>query len=369
MKPLALVCLALAALAGAPALAHKASDSYLSIDTGTRYDFEGRWDIGVIDLERIVGLDANADGRITWGELRTRAEAVMSHALGALTLQAGGRDCALVPGSLLVTSHAGENYASFDFGADCAGASGTLQVEYGLLFATDAGHRGFLRFGRDEHSQTAVLTPQRPAFTSGTGTPMLSGAADFLREGIHHILIGYDHIAFLVLLLLPGVLRRERGAWQPVERLPVALLDMARVVTAFTIAHSVTLTVAALGLVELPSKPVELAIAASVIVAGLHNIFPLRIAPRWGIAFGFGLIHGFGFASVLADLGAGDKLIVELAAFNIGVEIGQLAIACVLVPLVYALRTTRFYRRGVVPVTSLAVAALAGFWFFERALG
>lgn len=370
MRPFTLMLAALALLAAAPAGAHKASDSYLRIEAGKMHDYAGRWDIAVIDLERVVGLDADADGRITWRELRSRADAVMTHALGALTMQTAGGVCKLIPGALLVDSHAGEIYASFDFGADCAGATGELKLDYSLLFATDPGHRGFLRIDQGERTQSAILTPQRRAWSASEQTASsLSGAGDFLREGIHHILIGYDHIAFLVLLLLPSVLRRAGGAWQPVSRLPVALLDMTRIVTAFTLAHSVTLTIAALGLVVLPAQPVELAIAASVVIAGLHNLFPLRIAPRWAIALVFGLVHGFGFASVLADLGAGDKLIVELAAFNIGVEIGQLAIALALVPVAYALRKTRLYRRAIVPATSLAVAALAGFWFFERAVG
>ena len=147
-----------------------------------------------------------------------------------------------------------------------------------------------------------------------------------------------------------------------------ALWGVLRIVTAFTLAHSITLTLATLGVVSLPTRMVEATIAASVVVAALNNVFPLFTGRRWTVAFGFGLVHGFGFASVLADLGLPQgALALALVGFNLGVEAGQLAIVAVFLPLAYALRRTVLYRQGVRIAGSLSIAALAGVWFAERA--
>ncbi|MBC7943798.1 MAG: HupE/UreJ family protein, partial [Burkholderiales bacterium] len=156
--------------------------------------------------------------------------------------------------------------------------------------------------------------------------------------------------------------------WLAVQRFRLAFMDVFKIVTAFTIAHSITLSLAALGVLALPSRLIEAAIAASVFLAALNNLFPLVYGKRWLVAFVFGLIHGFGFASVLADLGLPqDELLIALVGFNLGVEAGQLAIVAVFLPIAYALRATRFYRNGVLLLGSLLIAALAALWFIERA--
>ena len=143
---------------------------------------------------------------------------------------------------------------------------------------------------------------------------------------------------------------------------------MLKVVTAFTLAHSITLSLAALGLISLPSRLVESAIAASVIFAALSNLRGAVELKRWVMAFVFGLIHGFGFASVLADLGLPQNaLVLALVGFNVGVEIGQLAIVAVFLPLAFLLRRTRFYQVAVLKGGSLIVALLATWWLVQRA--
>jgi hypothetical protein len=141
-------------------------------------------------------------------------------------------------------------------------------------------------------------------------------------------------------------------------------------VTAFTVAHSITLSLAALGVIDLPTRLVESVIAASIVVAALNNLRPLVTRRLWLVAFGFGLVHGFGFASVLADLGLPrDALVLALVGFNIGVELGQLAIVVLFLPLAFALRRTRFYRSWVMVGGSLVIALLALVWLVERAGG
>lgn len=134
------------------------------------------------------------------------------------------------------------------------------------------------------------------------------------------------------------------------------------------LAHSITLTLATLQVIALPSRWVESAIAVSVVVAALNNIFPAVLTRRWMAAFGFGLIHGFGFASVLADLELPQSvLLLALVGFNLGVEIGQMAIVAVFLPLAYAMRHSWFYRRLVLTVGSGVIVLIAAVWFAERA--
>ena len=189
-----------------------------------------------------------------------------------------------------------------------------------------------------------------------------------MLEGIWHIWIGFDHILFLVALLLPAVLVRQQRTWSPTPSLRAASVDVLKVVTAFTVAHSITLSLAVLGVVSLPARLVESVIAASVVIAALNNLRGTIDRKRWLMAFVFGLVHGFGFASVLADLGLPQgALALALVGFNVGVELGQLAIVAVFLPLAFLLRATSFYRVGVLRLGSLAVALLASWWFVQRA--
>lgn len=198
----------------------------------------------------------------------------------------------------------------------------------------------------------------------------LDTAWRYLTLGFTHILpLGFDHILFLLALLLPAVLWWQEGRWQPVMTLRLVVLDTAGIVTAFTLAHSLTLSLAVLGVLDLPSWLVETVIAFTIVLAALNNLLPVVTARRWLLAFVLGLIHGFGFASVLRELGLpNEALVLALASFNVGVEIGQLSFIMVALPLAFALRQTWAYRRLVLPVGSALVALLALIWCLERGL-
>ncbi len=367
-KSLALWLFALLLLAAAPALAHKPSDSYLTLrldDATPRL----QWDIALRDLEFALGLDADGDGTITWGELRTRQKAVAGYALARLRLsREGGGACALSVDTLLVDTHSDGAYAVLPIAAACP-AGGSLALDYRLFFDLDPTHRGLVKVAYPDRVETAVLSPEQPTLSLRGGVSAWRQFVDYWREGVWHIWIGFDHILFLLALLLPSVLWREGGRWRAAASFRGALGDVAGVITAFTVAHSITLAAAVLGWVALPSRLVESAIAATVVLAALNNLYPLVRGRRWVIAFALGLIHGFGFASVLADLGLpGEALALALVGFNLGVETGQLAIVAVFLPLAFVLRETWFYRRAALGLGSLAVAALALAWLLERSL-
>jgi hypothetical protein len=348
--------------------AHKPSDSYLTLTVeGNRV--AGQWDIALRDLDFAIGLDTNADGAITWGEVQARQKEIDAYALSRLQISGAGQACPLSATGHLIDDHTDGAYAVLRFDAHCPAIAGSLQVRYQLFFDIDPQHKGLLRLQYQGASITGIFSPENANQPFSLQAPSrLRQFLDYLREGIWHIWIGYDHILFLLALLLPAVAMREAGKWRPVPAFRPAFWSVLKIVTAFTVAHSITLTLATLGVISLPSRWVESTIAASVVIAALNNIFPLFRERRWVMAFLFGLIHGFGFASVLTDLGLPqDALVLALVGFNVGVEIGQLAIVTGFLPLIYLLRRSWVYSRVMLIGGSILIAILASIWFAERA--
>lgn len=204
-------------------------------------------------------------------------------------------------------------------------------------------------------------------------SPTLSGThqfATFLREGVHHILIGYDHLAFLLSLLLTAPLVMRKGRWRRAPSFRASFVHVLGIVTAFTVAHSVTLGLAALGWVTPSSRWVEAAIAASVLLAALNNLRPVLVRRLWVAGFLFGLVHGFGFAGVLQEVGLPeDARLVALLGFNLGVELGQVAVVALVLPVLFLLGRKPWYPRIAMPLASLAIAALAVYWLAQRVGG
>lgn len=354
---------------GSVSHAHKPSDSYLRI-TGGGELLTAEWDIALKDLEFLLGLDANQDGDITWGELKSQRDAVTAHALSRLRITADGIECKLQAKELMVTQHSDGSYAVLQLLTDASGHAETLKIEYSLLFEVDPTHRGLVLYNNGESASTHVLSPTEPELelqTSESG--LLNTFVTYVGEGVWHIWIGFDHILFLLSLLLPAVfvLKAEAKEWQPVEAFRPALHTVTKVVTVFTIAHSITLWLAVMEYVTIPSQFIEATIAFSIVVTALNNLYPILPFPSWVIAFAFGLIHGFGFANVLLDLGLSNVTLgVSLFGFNVGVELGQLAIVLIFLPFAYALRRTGFYKWVIFRFGSVAVALVALIWMYER---
>ncbi len=368
--------LLLAMLLQSPVWAHKPSDSYLTLRAGVSNNVEIRWDIALRDLDYVLQLDRDDNGDLTWGEVRQRASDITRLATERLSITSVGKPCNIVSAAdLQLDKHSDGTYAVLSLNAQCAVLSAPLKASYSLLFDVDPSHRGLVQwivpgatgepavtqalvFGTESAEQTLALTPVSAWQT----------LRQYAADGVWHIWVGYDHILFLLSLLLPAVLVRRAGQWDPAPTLKGSFVEVLKVVTAFTLAHSITLSLAAMQIISLPSRLVESVIAASVVIAALNNLRGTIDKKRWVMAFVFGLIHGFGFASVLADLGLPQgALVLALIGFNGGVEIGQLCIVAVFLPLAFWLRSTRFYRIGVLTGGSLIVALLASWWFIERA--
>ncbi len=355
-------------VASPPAWCHKSSDSFLNL-TVTGKHIVGRWDIALRDLEYALSLDIDGDGAITWFELRTRYEEIKNYAFTNLRVNSGSTKCIRQSGQLQVDHHTDGNYAVLNFNLDCSETVFELGIDYQLLFDLDPTHRGLVTINQDERNEFLVFSPENHyQIIDFSRTNRWQTFYPFIEEGIWHILIGYDHILFLLCLLFPSVVRKTATGWQANEHFSSTFWQVGKIVTAFTLAHSITLVLAVLQWVSLPSRLIESAIAFSVILVAVNNLYPFFSKRAWLVAFAFGLIHGFGFANVLTDLElAIGSLGISLLGFNLGVEIGQLAIVLIFLPVAFLLRHYWFYQRIVLFAGSQAILVLALVWFLQRA--
>ena len=350
--------------------AHKPSDSYLTIH-GDKPQLQGQWDIALRDLDYALGLDGNLDGNVEWGEVKAKHAEIVAYAFTHLKLVADGAPCPTKITDHKIDNHSDGTYAVIYFSADCPKAPEFLEIEYSLFFDLDKEHKGLLNLQSDGKARSAIFsdTDRKQKFQLAKPSKWKQ-FVDYLIEGIWHIWKGFDHILFLLSLLLPAVLVWNIDKWKSADGFKAAFIEVLKVVTAFTVAHSITLSLAALQIVNIPTWIAESAIAASVIVAALNNVFPIFHGRRWMVAFAFGLIHGFGFANVLAELGLPrSTLLIALVGFNLGVEVGQVAIVAVFLPIAFYLRDTWAYRKLVLVAGSLLIAIVASAWLVERVFG
>ncbi len=352
------------------AYAHKPSDAYLFITTGDA-SIDIRWDIALRDLDAGFDLDADGNRELTWGEVKAHFDEIDRYALSRLTIDDGRCVPKIVDHAL--DRHSDGAYLVLRLTAACKTVD-HLKIGYTLFTEMDPTHRGIAKvaFGAaapllvvlDPASGPVTLEGPVAAGAAGNDSPFAQG---FFPAGVHHILIGYDHVLFLICLLLPAVLVHRNGRWVAVDRWSEATRYVLVTVTAFTIAHTITLALAGLRIIELSPRLIEPAIAVTIIFTALGNIRTNRFRESAAMPFAFGLVHGFGFADVLheLDLPLG-QFVWALLRFNLGVEAGQLLIVSVaLVPL-YLLRRKPWYRsRVLVPVSLLAIG-IASVWFAER---
>jgi hydrogenase/urease accessory protein HupE len=234
-----------------------------------------------------------------------------------------------------------------------------LRISAPVLANLPRGHKQFLSVYDQEDRLLAdrmLSAESRDLTIDLRSTPANNKSAfGFLVLGIEHIVTGYDHLAFLLALLLAGgSLRRN-----------------AKIITSFTVAHSLTLALATLGLVNISPDVVEPVIAASVVFVGLENLVARRLTARWLVTFVFGLVHGLGFASALRELGirgAGARVAIPLLSFNLGVELAQIAIAAVVLPAVWRLEQRPAFALKHAPALSLLIVFAGIYWFLARTL-
>jgi hypothetical protein len=366
-----------AVLAIAPVVnAHNPDTSYARVFIRTNA-VAVRLTYDVFTLLNVANLDANSDQQVTRAELSRNLQSIEKFIRAAVSMEIDGqpadigelRDAAWPPdsGDAIAAKdwHTANGLIAFQFHRPVVSAPKELSLGFDIFDAFGQRHIVLGVFENNGRTHEVTFTRDEPdylydiAYAASGDTAVTaptvkqniwSALLRFLRLGVEHIFLGYDHICFLVALIVASRLR-----------------EVVKIVTAFTAAHSITLILAALKIVSLPVRLVECAIALTIVYVAIENLWTKPDARRWPLAFGFGLIHGFGFASVLSQLGLPAMGTIRcLLSFNVGVELGQLAIVLALVPAILALRRWR-HGKTVGLALSIAVALFGAGWFAERA--
>lgn len=366
-------------LAGDSAWAHSTGENYVWVNV-QEDRLEGRFEVRLEDLRSKLGVELSDEYERAAEQLQQVSPQIQAYIKDQFEIRAGERAIAyeFTETKLLEANFFG-HFAQFYYQTAPLSVPDVLQIRNALFFEDDSFHRSLLlveydkRFGKEYGAEATALIfspandTQDLDFTNIRG---LLSNKEFVWQGMLHIWIGIDHILFLVALLLPAVLVRTGQGWEPVASFRTAFWNTLKIVTVFTVAHSITLALAALEIVQLPSRLVESIIALSIILVALNNIFPKYREGTLLIIFVFGLFHGLGFASVMGQLPFRmQDLVWVLIAFNVGVEIGQIAIVAIIVPLFYWMREQDFYQRVVPQYGSLVLATIAAYWLMERAFG
>lgn len=393
-------------LACAPALAHKGSDAYLDVQQqapaatpgaagGAKKTRDFRFTLAVAlrDLDLVVPLDANADARITWGEVKAATPQVLAllDQLAQLDLSPGTQaGCALHWQADGLERRSDGVYLRVAAQARCPPGQ-ALRLNYSLLKDQDATHRLLVAGRIAGKDLLSTLSPQQGSLllspadgaqaavgpTSDHTSGRWSTLGDYFGLGMHHLLQGYDHLAFLLALVLPlqlSLLRIPPGALPDASASVRATgsrranwLALLRTVTAFTLGHSITLMLATFGLTQASPRWVEPAIALSIAVTALLNLYPLKGVRVDALALLFGLVHGYGFAGLLLEAAApGGLLPWALAGFNLGVEAGQLTAVLGWVLLSQPVIGKSWYASVVLRGGSALLVLLAAWWFWQR---
>jgi hypothetical protein len=371
-----------------PAIAHKGSDAYLEVrsvsarspspaPSGLQYTLS----VAIKDLDSLLPVDANADGRVTWGEVKSSGPDVLAMLQTTARLDAVGTECGLRWNFDGLEQRGDGSYFRAVAQSPCASPE-PPRFQYTLFRDQDSTHRLIITGRVGEHDLLLTASPQqRESIVLGHGElapgqrPWTTLWA-YLTLGLHHLLEGYDHLAFLLALVLP--LRLSLWPRQGLEAygIPALLAQSAgppvwwpllRTITAFTLGHSITLMFATFGWTEASPTWVEPVIALSIAVTALLNLYPLRWLRTEALALGFGLVHGFGFAGLLLEAAAPSGLLPwALAGFNLGVEAGQLLAVAGWVLVVQLAVRRPWYSVVVVRGGSVLLILLALVWFVER---
>ncbi len=366
--------------AAGPAAAHSGNQSYLYLDV-TETSLSGRAELPIRDLRTTLGLQLDGTDEEILAELAANSELLNTYIDQHLDIGPSGGSWAIdFADAELFYSDAPEvddNYILLPF--DVAVGSETVprqfDVRFDAFFDEVDGRDALLLIGNDwqggvidnGREDLATFDPGTRVHAIDLGAPSaLKNLTSSVKLGVNHIKTGPDHILFVLVLLLPSVLVL-REAWHPVDRFGSALWRVLKIVTMFTVAHSITFTLAGVGLLPLPSpRIVESIIALSIAAAALHNIRPVVPNQEWLISFAFGLFHGMGFASLVSGLDVSRSTqLVSLLGRNVGIEIGQAVVVVMLFPLLYLLRRLWVYRPLLVGI-SLLLTGIALIWMVER---
>lgn len=336
------------------ASAHGVHASYTAITVSSNR-LEAVFTFNLADLSAHFRADTNGDGRLSPEEVLAATPALYEFVKAHAALLVNGSGVPLRQEHAALTQDvAHQEFLNLAFSVPLRRPAERIALGFDTAPFETFGqtYTNLVKLTAAGQTQQAVLSIQHPRqeFSLSQSRSLADQLAQFTRLGMQHIFLGYDHLAFLLALILLGG----------------RLTSLFKIVSAFTVAHSVTLILAALRIVSLPSRLVESGIALSIVYIAAENVVVKTVDHRWVITGCFGLVHGFGFANVLRDLGLPTQgLVASLLAFNVGVELGQVAIVALLFPLTLWIARQPF-RRPVTVALSGAILLLGAGWFLER---
>ncbi len=370
-------------LTALPASAHRGEQSYLYLDVAAS-DLTGRVELPYSDLRQVFGLALEQPPESVRAELEANLDTLLDYVQDHSSIGADGQVWTMTFGGVELlgdgTEEEEDGYAIFPFEVDVPGAvvPRQLDVSFDPFFAEIDNRDAIVLVANDwqrgvfeeEANELIVLVPSNPSGTIDLGQPsQWLNFTGSIGLGVNHIRTGPDHVFFVLVLLLPSVLVFRSG-WRPAPTFPAALWRVLKMVSMFTLAHSITFTLAGLDIVPLPpSRLVETIIAVSIAAAALHNLQPVLLNREWLVAFVFGLFHGLGFASLVESLDTSRATqLVSLLGRNVGIELGQAVVILLVFPSLYLLRRTRYYRPLFV-LGSIGLAVVSFVWAAERIFG
>ncbi len=360
------------------AIAHQLNQSYLYLQIGEA-DISARIELPVPDLNETLELGFDPEKRVREEDLTPYLDEITAYVDAYTKIDCGPQECKLAFVDSGYLSNYQSQYLLLNY--DLEGLESVpeqLEVSFDVMLAEQPENTNMLlieenwktgTFGNESNALLVFDSPGQVQSLDLTSGSLLQGFWGVVKLGVKHILEGIDHVLFLIALLLPSVLRRKEGSrWFPVDKFSTSFIYILKIATAFTVAHSITLCLATLNVVQVPSRFVESVIAISIGLAALEIFYPVFKGRAWLIIFLFGLFHGFGFADVLIDLGVTSQYTaLSLFGFNLGVELGQLAIIAVVFPVLYFLRNLRLYNPYLLKTGGVALGAMSLYWFIERA--
>lgn len=359
--------------------AHAPRENYVWINVEEDH-VSGRIELNVADINNKLKIDVDANSESRLEGVANHAEEIQAYLLSNFSISDSDGD---IPITFEKTGLSAESNEFAQFFYKSARLPNSHEVNItNTVFLTpefaknDRLHRSLivLEYNKAENKDFGletpflVFSPQKSTATLDTVNPSpILEWRDFLVQGVLHIWLGLDHVLFILVLLLSTVLIVKNEGWQPIDNFKGAFFKTLKIITIFTIAHSITLSLAAFGLVSMNSAFIETIIAVSIIAVAINNLVPIFNAHAWILVFVFGLFHGLGFASVMADLQFRTGLMGHiLLMFNVGVELGQFVIVALVFPLLFFIRKSSFYRTGVVIPISVLSILLATYWVIER---
>ena len=360
------------------ALAHQLNQSYLYLQIGES-SITARAELPIVDLNKTLSLGFEPDERVGPKQLEPHLDKIKAYVAEQTTLDCGPQPCELSftePGyfNTYQSQYLLLNYDLIGFET----LPESIQVSYDVMLAEKPANINMLlieenwKTGTFANESNALLIFEQPGQLQSvdlTAGSLLQGFWGVVKLGVERIWDGVDHVLFLVALLLPSALHRKEGSrWLPVDKFSTAFTYIVKVVAALAIAQSITLCLATLNIVQVPLRFVESVIATSIGLAAIEIFFPIFNGKAWKAVFLFGLFHGFGLADVLGKLWVTSQYTaLSLFGFNVGVELGLLAIIAVVFPILYLLRMQRLYNPFLLKTAGLALGAISLYWLIERA--